>query len=65
MERVNQELEQYLHLFVNNVILLLPTLSNPILGWKAHPPPPPEIVDREEHYIVEWRLDSWVMRGCL
>ena len=43
---------------VFNVIKLLPALSDPILGWKASPPPPPEIVDREEHYVVEWILDS-------
>ena len=43
---------------VFNVIKLLPTLSNPIPGWKASPPPLPELVDREEHYVVEWILDS-------
>ena len=41
-----------------NVIKLLLTLSNPIPGWKASLPPPPEIVDGEEHYVVEWILDS-------
>ena len=41
-----------------NVIKLLLTPSDPIPGWKANPPPPPEIVDREEHYVVEWSLDS-------
>ena len=48
-----------------NVIKLLPTLSDPILGWKANPPCLPEIVDGEEHYVVEWILDSQFMRGCL
>ena len=38
---------------VFNVIKLLLTLSNPILGQKANPPPLPEIVDGEEHYVVE------------
>ena len=47
----------HLHL-VFNVIKLLPTPSDPILGWKANPPPLPEIVDGEEHYIVEQILDS-------
>ena len=40
------------------VIKLLPTLSEPIPGQKAHLPPLPEIVDREEHYVVEQILDS-------
>ena len=48
-----------------NVIKLLLTLSDPILGWKASLPPPPELVDREEHYVVEWILDSRFIRGCL
>ena len=43
---------------VFNVINLLPTPSNPTLGQKANPPPPPEIVDGEEHYVVEQILDS-------
>ena len=41
-----------------NVIKLLLTLSDPIPGRKASPPPLPEIVDREEHYVVEQILDS-------
>ena len=48
-----------------NVIKLLPTPSDPIPGQKASPPPLPEIVDGEEHYVVEWILDSQFMRGCL
>ena len=48
-----------------NVIKLLLTQSDPILGQKANLPPPPEIVDREEHYMVEWILDSQFMRGHL
>ena len=43
---------------VFNVIKLLPALSDPIPGWKASPPPLPEIVDGQEHYVVEWILDS-------
>ena len=50
---------------VLNVIKLLPTPSNPIPGQKASPPPPPELVDGEEHYVVEWILDSRFMRGHL
>ena len=50
---------------VFNVIKFLPTLSDPIPGQKASLPPPPEIVDREEHYVVEWILDSRFMRGHL
>ena len=41
-----------------NVTKLLPTPSNPIPGRKTSPPPPPELVDREEHYVVEQILDS-------
>ena len=41
-----------------NMIKLLLTLSNPILGQKASLPPLPEIVDGEEHYVVEQILDS-------
>ena len=48
-----------------NVIKLLLTLSNPILGQKANPPPSPELVDGEEHYVVEWILNSQFMRGHL
>ena len=48
-----------------NVIKLLMTLSDPIPGWKVHLPPLPEIVDGEEHYVVEWILDSRLMRGYL
>ena len=43
---------------VFNVVKLLPTPDDPIPGRRAHPPPPPEIVDGEEHYVVERILDS-------
>ena len=43
---------------VFNVIKLLPTPSDPIPGQKANPSPLPEIVDGEEHYVVEQILDS-------
>ena len=48
-----------------NVIKLLLTPSDPILGWKASPPPLREIEDGEEHYVMEWILDSQFMRGHL
>jgi hypothetical protein len=38
---------------VFNVVKLLPVPDDPIPGWKTKPPPPPEIVDGDEHYIVE------------
>ena len=50
---------------VFNVIKLLTTPSDPILGQKTSPPPPPELVDGEEHYVVERILDSRFMRGRL
>ena len=50
---------------VFNMIKLLPTPSDPIPGWKTSPPPPPELVDGEEHYVVERILDSRFMRGRL
>ena len=50
---------------VFNVIKLLLTPSDPIPGQKTSPPPPPELVDGEVHYVVEQILDSQFMRGCL
>ena len=38
---------------VFNVVKLLRAPEDPIPGWKAHLPPPPEMVDGEEHYVVE------------
>ena len=43
---------------VFNVIKLLPTPSDPIPGQKTSLPPLPELVDGEEHYVVEQILDS-------
>ena len=50
---------------VFNVVKLLQAPEDPIPSWKAHPPPPLEMVDGEEHYVVERVLDSWLMRGQL
>ena len=50
---------------VINVVKLLQALEDPIPSRKAHPPPLPEMVDGEEHYIVEHILDSQLMRGQL
>ena len=50
---------------VFNVVKLLQAPEDLIPGWKAHPPPPLEMVDGEEHYVVERVLDSWLMRGQL
>ena len=48
-----------------NVVKLLQAPEDSIPGQKACPPPPLEIVDGEEDYIVEQVLDSWLMRGQL
>ena len=50
---------------VFNIVKLLQALEDPFPGWKAHPPPPLEMVDGEEHYVVECVLDSQLMRGQL
>ena len=54
----------HLHPIFNVIKLLLPP-SDPILSWEANPSPLPEIVDGEEHYVVERILDSQLMRGHL
>ena len=43
---------------VFNVVKLLPAPVDPILGRQPDPPPPPELVDGEEHYELESVLDS-------
>ena len=50
---------------VFNVVKLLRAPEDPIPGQKARLPPPPEMVDGEEHYVVEQVLDSRLMRGQL
>jgi len=46
-----------LHL-VFNVVKLSPAPDDPIVGRRWNPPPPPELVDGEEEYIVEEILNS-------
>ena len=46
-----------LHL-VFNVVKLSPAPDNPIVGRHRNPPPPLELVDEEEEYIVEEVLNS-------
>jgi Chromo (CHRromatin Organisation MOdifier) domain len=48
---------------VFNVVKLLLAPEDPIPGQRALPPPPPEIIDGEEHYVVEQILDSRFIRG--
>ena len=50
---------------VFNIVKLLQAPEDPIPSQRAHPPPPLEMVDGEEHYIVEQVLDSQLMRGQL
>lgn len=54
----------HLHL-VFNVVKLVPAAEDPIPGQKSRPPPPPEIIDGEEHYMVEKILDSQLIRNKL
>ena len=53
-----------LHL-VFNVVKLTPALPDPIPGRRALPPPPPELVEGEEEWIVEEILDSKIMNRKL
>ena len=50
---------------VFNVVKLIPAPKDPIPGRRAEPPPPPKLVDGEEHYVVEKVLDNRLMRGRL
>ena len=50
---------------VFNVVKLTPALIDPIEGHHPHPPPLPEIVDREEEWIIEAILDSKMMNRRL
>jgi len=48
---------RHLHL-VFNIVKLSPTPDNPIVGRRQNLPLPPELVDREEEYIMEKILNS-------
>ncbi|KIJ27483.1 hypothetical protein M422DRAFT_271336 [Sphaerobolus stellatus SS14] len=50
---------------VFNVVKLLHVPPDPIPERKTDPPPPPELIDGEEHYEVEQVLDSRLFRNCL
>jgi len=50
---------------VFNVVKLTPAPADPIVGRRQPAPPPPELVDGEEEYIVEKILDSRMFRGKL
>ena len=50
---------------VFNTVKLTPVLEDPILGQRPQPPPLPEIIDREEEWVVEEILDSRVVNWKL
>jgi hypothetical protein len=50
---------------VFNVVKLLTALPDPIEGRQSRPPPPPVLVEGEEHYEVEQILDSRMYRRQL
>ena len=50
---------------VFNVIKLTPALTDPIPSHRANPPPPPEIIEGKEEWIVEEILDSKMMNRKL
>ena len=50
---------------VFNVIKLSLASPDPIAGRHSDPPPPPELVDGEEEYVVEKVLDSRMFRRKL
>jgi hypothetical protein len=50
---------------VFNVVKLTPAPPDPIVGCHALSPPPPEILDGEEEWIVEKILDSRIMNQKL
>ena len=53
-----------LHL-VFNVMKLIMAPPNPIPSRHKVPPPPPEVIEGEEEYLVEEILDSKMFRGRL
>ena len=50
---------------VFDVVKLTPAPHDPIEGRHPKPPPPPELVEGEEEYLVEEILDSKMFRGRL
>jgi len=50
---------------VFNVVKLSPAPDDPIPGCQSKPPPPPEIVDGEMHYVVEEVLNIQLQNGRL
>ena len=50
---------------VFNVVKLSPAPDDPIVGRRRNPPPPLELVDGEEEYIVEEILNSRMFRRKL
>ena len=50
---------------VFNVVKLSPAPDDPIVGRHRNPPPPPELVDGKEKYIVEEILNSRMFRWKL
>ena len=50
---------------VFNVVKLTPSPADPIVGRHPTLPPPPEVIDGEEEYLVEEILDSKMFRGRL
>ncbi len=50
---------------VFNVIKLTPAPADLIVGCHLTLPPPPELVEGEEEYLVEKILDSKMFRGRL
>jgi hypothetical protein len=50
---------------VFNAVKLTPAPPDPIVGQRAPPLPPPEIIDREEEWVVEEILDSKMMNWKL
>ena len=50
---------------VFNVVKLTPAPDDPIIGRHQNPPPPPELIDGEEEYIVEKVLNSRLFRRKL
>jgi hypothetical protein len=50
---------------VFNIVKLTPALIDPIVGRYPKLPPPPELIEGEEEYLVEEILDSKMFRGWL